>query len=96
MYKKEGSGEIIVHRIVQDLKGSFLVKGDNLLDSDGEVPLNSVFGIVRSVDRNRRKVKFGITWGKRMIAILSRRKFLASPLWIARKMIRFFSGKPKE
>jgi len=95
VFKKRRSGEIVVHRIVRTKGDDYLVKGDNLLDEDGRVSQKDIFGIVRAVDRKGKKIRFGILWGKGMIAFLNRGKFLAVFLLFVRKAIRSSSGSSR-
>jgi hypothetical protein len=96
VFKKSATGEIVVHRVLKKMDEAYLVKGDNLLDEDGRVYKKDIFGTVKAVDRNGRAVRFGIRWGKGMIACLNRGKLLAALLLLARKAIRPSSRDPQK
>lgn len=50
------SGKVRVHRIVGVERGRYLLKGDNALESDGEVSAEHILGRVIRVERSGRRV----------------------------------------
>ncbi len=47
--------QIIVHRIIKKNDGRFLVKGDNVIRSDGYYPRDKIIGVLTELERNREK-----------------------------------------
>lgn len=89
------SGKLIVHRVIRKMDESFLTRGDGLQHSDGTIPMTNIIGFVAKVERNGRKVVFGLGLERLLIAFLSRKQFIV-PIWeVVRKFIRPDSGNKR-
>jgi len=72
-------GGPIIHRIVGKVDGAYLLKGDNLPESDGMVPPANILGYIKAVERIGKRISFGLGPEKVLIALLTR-KGLLSPM----------------
>jgi signal peptidase I len=81
-------GGPVIHRVVGKVDGSYLLKGDNLPDSDGTVPLANILGYIKAVERNGRRISIGLGPEKLLIALLTRRGLLSLMLLPFRKAAR--------
>ena len=82
------NGKPAVHRIIRLDRGSVVVKGDNVAEPDGLVPERDVLGIVTSVERRGKKVRFGLGAEGRLIAFFSSRGLFRLPLSAAKRVFR--------
>ncbi len=82
------NGKPAVHRIIRLDCGSVVVKGDNVAEPDGLVPERDVLGIVTSVERRGKKVRFGLGAEGRLIAFFSSRGLFKLPLSAAKRVFR--------
>jgi len=82
------NGKPIVHRIICLDRGFVVVKGDNVAEPDDLVPERDILGIVTSVEREGKKVRFGLGAEKRLIAFFSSRGFFEKLLSVARRIFR--------
>jgi hypothetical protein len=80
------SGSYRVHRIVRRMEQGFMVKGDNLLQADGIVTFEWILGRVKEVSRRGKKIRLGISIGRRWIALFSRWGLLSIIVGWLRKM----------
>lgn len=70
-------GKLAVHRVI-DKKGScFVLKGDNNRSDDGMVPIDKILGCLGKVERNGKRVSFGMGPEKHVIAFLSRKNIIS-------------------
>jgi signal peptidase I len=81
-------GGPVIHRIVAKCDGSYLLKGDNLLESDGVVPQENILGYIKAVERNGRRISLGLGPEKAFVALLARSGLLAPMLFPFRKAAR--------
>lgn len=81
-------GGPVIHRVVGKSDDSYLLKGDNLPDSDGTVPLANILGYIKAVERNGRRISIGLGPEKLLIALLTRRGLLSLMLLPFRKAAR--------
>jgi len=84
------NGKPVVHRIVEISGSSFVIRGDNLQKADGLIPDSNILGIVTKVERNSRNIYIGLGFEKYLIAALSGRSLLTSPihaLYVIKKTI---------
>ncbi|MFO7674789.1 MAG: S26 family signal peptidase [bacterium] len=80
---------LVVHRVVGRRGTSMLIQGDNLPGApDGLIPLASVVGRVRKVERGGRPVRLGLGGERRAVALLSRKGLLTPLLTKARALVR--------
>lgn len=66
----------IVHRIVDEKDGEFIIKGDNNKSIDGIFKEDQIIGIVTKVERNGVKVWTGGRGTKKFIAFVSKNRLL--------------------
>lgn len=86
------SEKLAVHRVVGKKGNYFLIKGDNLVDADGFVPMAKVLGRISKVERNGKKISFGLGPERILIAFLARKRRVypfVNPIWkLARPILR--------
>jgi hypothetical protein len=77
-YNQPETGYLIVHRVVGGKDGRFLIKGDNS-NERGEcwTPSSAIFGCVIAIERDRKRVRFGLGLESVFIALLSRLSLLS-------------------
>ncbi len=83
IFSRNRTGKIFIHRIVAKRFDKFLFKGDNRFLSDGFVDQKDIFGLVGNVERNNRKVYFGVKKGQKIISLFSRLNFLTLYFFIS-------------
>jgi len=66
------AGRVALHRVVGEGRDVFFVKGDNVPESDGAVPLDRILGTVSRVERNGRPVRLARGKGAAIVARMSR------------------------
>ncbi len=80
--------KLIVHRIVKKKGDYFLIKGDNLPNSDGFIHRSNILGRVIKVERNGKPVLIGLGIERFLISFFSRRGSMYNlllPFW---KLVR--------
>lgn len=70
------TGILIIHRVIGRVNGSVITRGDNTLKSDGEIRKQYLFGYVKKVERNGKRVYLGLGPERVLIALLSRNDLL--------------------
>jgi hypothetical protein len=70
-YIRPLDGHLAVHRIVGVTEAGFALKGDHALIADYSVAPSGIMGVVDRVERNGRRVRFGLGPEKRLVAVLS-------------------------
>ena len=75
---------LVIHRIIKKTYSGWLVKGDNCLEIDGIIKTDKIIGRVTVVERNDRRVRFGLGVERIIIAFMNRGKGLAfvKKLWL--------------
>lgn len=63
--------KLVIHRVIQTSADSCLVKGDCCSEPDGRIPQKDILGLVSGVERDGRKIRFGLGPEKVPIAFLS-------------------------
>jgi len=82
------NGKPVVHRIIRLDRGFVVVKGDNVAETDGLIPEGDVLGIVASVERRGKKVRFGLGAEGRLIAFFSSCGLFEKLLSAAKRVFR--------
>lgn len=86
------TGRLVVHRMVGKKDNYFIVKGDNISDSDDLISRTNILGSVIKVERDGKKVFLGYGQERFLIAFLTRRGLLYPflyPIWrIMRPFVR--------
>lgn len=67
---------LAVHRIVAKSDEGILMRGDNLPEEDGIVPMDNLLGLVTKVERQGQEVSLGLGPERRLVAFLSRKGYL--------------------
>lgn len=67
------TARLVIHRLLGRDNGCYLVKGDSVFSADGLIPGKSILGCVTKIERNGRRVSFGLGPERRIIAFLSRK-----------------------
>lgn len=95
--ERPGTKSLVIHRLVNENNGSYLIKGDNCVHSDGEVLPKHIVGMVVDITRNSKSANFGIGKAGKWIAWLSQRNLLSLirmgvhfPIRVKNRIIRFF------
>lgn len=68
--------KLIIHRIIGQDNGYFILKGDRISEIDGLIPQENILGCVTRIQRNNRDVRLGIGAERLLIAFLSKNRFL--------------------
>ena len=77
---------LLIHRVIGKRGGPrFLLKGDNLPEDDGLVPLMNIVAHVLRVERKGKETSFGLGPEKVLIALLNRARLLTPLLLLLRK-----------
>jgi len=66
------SNHLVVHRAIRCLNADYLFKGDHSPHPDGWAQHRQVLGRVVRVERNGRRIRLGLGWESRIIALGSR------------------------
>jgi GNAT superfamily N-acetyltransferase len=75
-FRQPHADKLAVHRIVSIKGSSFLVKGDNIPEPDGLIPVEDIFAVAASVERKGKRVGGGLGSAGGLLAFLSRRNLL--------------------
>lgn len=71
-----GNKKLIIHRIIGQNKGYFILKGDRIAEIDGLIPRKNILGCVTRIERNNRDARLGLGAERLLIAFLSKNGFL--------------------
>lgn len=77
-----------VHRIMAIGAGSYLIKADNGVHTDGWIPSGNVIGRVSRIERQGRNIRMGLGWECWLIAWLSRMRLLLPTVEVMRILHR--------
>jgi signal peptidase len=89
-FVENGAGRLVVHRIIADSSGVFLMQGDNNPAPDGWVPLANVLGRVTLVERGGRRGLTGLGPERHLIAWLVRKNLLRALVQNGGRLLRPF------
>lgn len=85
------TAHLVIHRVIARRGSSFLIQGDNISpQSDGWVPSQSILGCVTRIQRDGRRVTFGLGFERYLLAPLSRLGLLHLLLKILRTLKNVF------
>jgi hypothetical protein len=87
------TGRLVVHRLVAQRPGGYLLRGDNALEADGLIPPAMMLGLVTRVERRGRKVRLGQGPERRLIAWLARRNLLQPLIFRAWQVLHPFAWR---
>ena len=86
--------KFFIHRVVRKIGCAYLVKGENSFEPDGLIERKDILGIITRVERDGKKVFFGLGPERFLIALLTRTNLLLPvlrPVWmIFRPVVRLF------
>lgn len=85
--------KLYVHRIIEKKGDSYLVKGDNSLETDGFIPHKNIIGCVTCVERKGKKVHLGLGPEKVLITSFTSKRLFFTFLNPIRKFLSFFKKK---
>lgn len=71
-YRHPLSSNLVIHRVISEKNGCYLMKGDNAREPDAQIIMEQVTGILQDVTRNGRTFTLGLGREKAWIALLSR------------------------
>jgi phage repressor protein C with HTH and peptisase S24 domain len=80
-----GTARVAVHRIVRKKSGRYSLKGDNVPEGDGSLPVDRILGTVSRVERDGATVRLGGRPSAAAFASLSRLGVLAKAVRAARR-----------
>jgi len=86
------SGKLVIHRIIASRRGRVLIKGDANPQADGWVKMEKILGIVSQVQRGEKKIESSSAVKRRLIAFVSRQRFLRRVRFSIYKRL-LYSGK---
>ncbi|MDD2751749.1 MAG: S24/S26 family peptidase [Candidatus Omnitrophica bacterium] len=78
--------KLIIHRVIRDLPGHYLIKGDSLFWPDGFIPKKNLLGFVSKIERNGKKIRLGLGKEQFLIVFLSRERILPLLVWCWRRI----------
>lgn len=81
--------KLVIHRIVGENNGCFIIKGDSVPEIDDLVPKENILGCVNKIERNARSIYLGLGPERLIIAFLSKNRLLPF-LYCYRRVIPFF------
>lgn len=84
------TAKLSIHRIVGSWKKAYLVKGDSVIKFDGLIPARNILGCVTNVERNGKKVLFGLGKARHPISLLSFLGIFCILFFIRRRILSFF------
>jgi signal peptidase I len=84
--------KVRVHRVIKAMEDQFIAKGDNVPVMDGIIPKKNYLGCVRRVERQGRRVSFGLGIERLLIVFISSRACYHSLI----RSIRAFLGMIKK
>ena len=77
-FKQAEARSLIVHRVIGRHEGNYLIKGDNSSErSDCWIPEREIIGCVIAVERDKKRINFGLGIERYLIAFLSRVSLLS-------------------
>jgi hypothetical protein len=80
--------KLLIHRVVWRIGDACLVKGENSFEPDGLIERKDIIGMITRVERDGRKVFFGLGPERFLIALLTRTNLLLPVLRPVRKIFR--------
>ncbi len=92
---QEGTGKLVIHRVVRSKKNQYLIKGDNTSAPDGLVPKGNILGYVTKIDKDGKTLRFGSGPEKVFIAFVSRKNLLRPTLHLTYMLIGPFIRRIK-
>jgi len=92
---QEGTGKLVVHRVVESKKNQYLIKGDNTPAPDGLVPKGNILGYVTKIDEDGKPVRLGSGSERVFIAFVSRKNLLRPTLHLTYMLIGPFIRRIK-
>jgi hypothetical protein len=93
-FRHLGTGKLAVHRVVGIRGSSYLIKGDNVAETDGLIPGENVLGRVIRSERIGREVPLGLGQERQLIAVLSRNGLLFPIMAVYRLVCSLIRGGP--
>jgi len=87
-FKNPKMRRLVVHRLIGKKGPDFRFKGDNISGLEDVVPLNSLFGCVKGVERNGKRVIFGLGPERLIIVLLVRMHIFSVLVSSLRKLLR--------
>ncbi len=79
--------KLIIHRIIGQDNGYFVLKGDRIAEIDGLIPRENILGCVIRIERNNRDARLGMGAERFLIAFLSRNGFLPSIFYCGKSVL---------
>jgi hypothetical protein len=83
---------LVLHRIVSDRNGTYVVRGDNTLGPDGVMGAHDLLGRVIRVERHGRRVLLGFGPERLAVALLSKHGDLVPLVAVARRVHHTLRG----
>ncbi len=88
-YIQPKTGLLIVHRVIKEQEGEYLLKGDNVYTCDGYCEKKDIHGFVKEIIKKEKPNRFfnSLNNHKRAIALLSRYKLLTPVCRLVNKIL---------
>ena len=93
-YSQPETQKLIIHRIIGNSSGYFLIKGDNIFGSGELVPKTSILGYVGKIEPYGRRVFIGIGPERFLIVLLIRLKIIRLFRPLSKIILPFFKRTP--
>jgi signal peptidase I len=90
-FQKPQTGDFIIHRVIKKRGSFYIIKGDNWYEVDGLIERSNILGCVTRVERNGRKLFFGLGLERYIIAFLARYRLLWLLIHMVQKIYGFIS-----
>ena len=76
------TGRLAVHRVIAELNGAMMLRGDNSPEPDGLIPRENILGVVTRVERAGHDVRVGLGAERVLIALLQRANALPRAVYL--------------
>lgn len=83
------TGKLVIHRVIERNRGLYAVKGDSASTADGFISKENILGYVAKIERNGKKVAFGLGLERIIIALFSKVSLVNPMLKVWRLCIPF-------
>lgn len=81
------TGKLVVHRVIGFKGDHCLIRGDNVVESDGLIPCPNIQGYVTCVERDGKEIWWGSGPERYLIALMSQKGLLRRTLFLAYRLV---------
>jgi hypothetical protein len=72
------TNKLFFHRVISQDEGTCVIKGDCLSCADGPIPITNILGVITDIERNGRRVRFGVDHGLPSVLFLNKTGVIAA------------------